>query len=457
MKISPSGNRNPRRFAVGFGAVAVTSALVLTGCATDSADGPTTVTIAVVANPQMEDLEKLSAVFEEENPDINVEFAVLPADQLKDNVTKDIATKAGQYDLVMLGPDQGQLWANLGWLENLSPFAAEDAAYDIDDIIPSVRDSLSLDGDLYVAPFYAEGGMLAYREDLFEAAGLVMPERPTWDEVAEFAAALNVPGETAGICLRGVPNSGGSAMTLITMMDAFGGALYDMDWKATVSSPEATAATEMYIDLITNYGEPGASTAGFNECLTSYAQGQSAMWYDATVASSIIEDPESSAIVGKSGYVLPPTAAEKEAVSFYWSWGIGMPTTSDDKDAAWKFLSWATSKDYISLVGEELGYVRIPPGTRLSTYEIPEYLAEGEAFAQITLDSIAAVDIVNPGPAERPYKGGGWMDIAEGPNLETQFAQEITAIITGDQDIPTALAKIDKIFNESAIATGLQK
>jgi sorbitol/mannitol transport system substrate-binding protein len=54
----------------------------------------------------------------------------------------------------------------------------------------------------------------------------------------------------------------------------------------------------------------------------------------------------------------------------------GDPVDVENADQAWEFLSWATSKDYAKLVGEELGWSRVPPGARLSTYEIPEYQEE---------------------------------------------------------------------------------
>ena len=95
------------------------------------------------------------------------------------------------------------------WLVDLTDLAAEDPAYDVDDFFQPVRDGVSFEDRLYAVPFYGESSFLMYRKDLFKQAGLTMPERPTWDQVAEFAKQLKDPSQDrAGICLRGKPGWG---------------------------------------------------------------------------------------------------------------------------------------------------------------------------------------------------------------------------------------------------------
>ena len=168
--------------------------------------------------------------------------------------------------------------------------------------MPAVRKGLSVGDKLYAVPFYGESSFLMYRKDLFEQAGLQMPERPTWTEVAEFARKLKTP-DRAGICLRGLPGWGEQLAPLNTVINTFGGRWYDEEWNAQLTSPETTKAVTFYLDLIKDAGEPGAPNAGFSECLTAYSQGQAAMWYDATVAAGSLEDPKVSKVVGKNGYV----------------------------------------------------------------------------------------------------------------------------------------------------------
>jgi sorbitol/mannitol transport system substrate-binding protein len=427
-------------------------AIGLTACSSGGEEGGTTeITVAAVANPQIEDLQALSKTFEAEHPDVKVNFAILPESQLQDRVTQDIATKGAQFDAVMLGPDQTTVWAQNGWLENLTPFA-EEGDYDPDDLIASVRDALSVDGDQYAVPFYSEGAFLTYRKDLFDAAGLTMPEQPTWDDVLGFAEVLDSP-DIAGICLRGAPTSG-AQMVYTTMIDSYGGAWYDMDWNSVLDSPEAVQAMEMYLAL-QQYGVDGAPSADFPECLNAYSQGKAAMWYDATVGATVIEDPASSTVVGKSGYAAGPVAVT-EAADWFWAWSFAIPSTSEKKQAAWDFIAWATSKDYAQLVGEEIGWISVPPGTRTSTYDIPEYLEATAAFGPQTLEVIGSVDIKDPGLEPRPYVGGGWLALPEGQSLQIMLAQEISAALAGSQTVEQALTNAAEKANQAAIDAGRQ-
>jgi sorbitol/mannitol transport system substrate-binding protein len=404
-------------------------------------DGEKTVTVATVANPQMQDIEKLSATFEKDHPDINVNFVILPENELRDRVTQDIATKGGQYDVVTIGTFEVPQWAKNGWIENLGPYTSKDSAYDAADLIPAVAKALSFENNLHAVPFYGESSFLMYRKDLFDKAGLKMPAQPTWDQVAGFARKLHDPKKNmAGICLRGLPGWGELFAPLNTVVNTFGGAWYDQNWNAQLTSAPFKQATQFYVDLVKQAGEPGAPNAGFTECLTAYSQGHAAMWYDATVAASLLEDPKSSKVAGKNGYA-PAPVKETDWSGWLWAWSLAMPSTSKNKDAAWEFMSWATSKDYIKLVGNELGWARVPPGSRLSTYQIPEYKKAAAAFADLTVKAINQADINNAGTQPRPYTGVQYVGIPEFQSLGTSVSQEISAAIAGRQTVDQALTK----------------
>ena len=115
---------------------------------------------------------------------------------LRNAATKDVATKGGQYDIMTVGAYEVPIWGQNRWLEDLTDLAAEDPAYDVDDFFQPVRDGVSYDDRLYAVPFYGESSFLMYRKDLFEQAGITMPERPTWDQIAEYAAKLKDPAWT---------------------------------------------------------------------------------------------------------------------------------------------------------------------------------------------------------------------------------------------------------------------
>jgi sorbitol/mannitol transport system substrate-binding protein len=419
--------------------------------------GKTTITVATVANPQMQDIEKLTSFFEKDHPNIHVNYVTLPENELRDRVTADIATKGGQYDVVTIGTFEVPQWAKNGWIENLKPYTDKDSSYDVNDLIPAVSKALSYNNSLYAVPFYGESSFLMYRKDLFAQAGLTMPAQPTWDQVATFARKLNDPKKNqAGICLRGLPGWGELFAPLNTVVNTFGGRWYDMSWNAELTEPAFKQATQFYVNLVKDAGEPGAPNAGFTECLTTYSQGHAAMWYDATVAASLLEDPKTSKVAGKNGYAPAPVKDTKWS-GWLWAWSLAMPTDSKKKDAAWTFMSWATSKDYIKLVGQQLGWARVPPGSRLSTYQIPEYKKAAAAFADLTVKAINQADITNAGTQPRPYIGVQYVGIPEFQSLGTAVSQEISAAIAGRESVDQALQKGEAQATQVAKEAGYKK
>jgi sorbitol/mannitol transport system substrate-binding protein len=429
--------RRAARLAI---ALPVVAALALGGCTWAGAGGGTgkgTVTVAIVANPQMRDIQKFTAEFQRKYPDIKVRYVTLPENEARARITQDVATKAGQFDVVMIGTYEAPIWGKNGWLTDLTKYARDDRAYDVNDLMPAVRKGLSADGKLYAVPFYGESSFLMYRKDLFKQAGLTMPEHPTWTQVADFARKLKTP-DRAGICLRGLPGWGEQLAPLDTVINTFGGRWYDEKWNPQLTSPATAKAVKFYLDLVKQAGEPGAPNAGFSECLTAYTQGQAAMWYDATVAAGSLEDPKVSKVVGKNGYVAAPVMETKWS-GWLWAWSLAIPTTAKDPDAAWKFLSWATSKEYIRMVGERVGWTRVPPGSRLSTYRIKQYVDASSGAAQVTLDALKTIDPNKATKQPVPYTGIQYVQIPEFQDLGTSVSQQFAAVLAGNESVESAL------------------
>ena len=418
--------------------------LVLTGCAGAGSIGASdkTVTIAMVSNSQMTDARKLSSKFEAENPDIKLKFITLSENQARAKITASTAMTGGEFDVVMISNYETPQWAQNGWLVNLSDYIKKTPGYDENDFIPSLRESLSYKGDMYSVPFYGESSFLMYRKDLLEQAGITMPRDPTWQQVADAAAKLGSP-DMAGICLRGKPGWGEVLAPLDTVINTFGGRWFDMGWNAQLTSPEVEQAVDFYVNLVRQHGEPGAATSGFGECATQFSQGRAAMWYDATSAVNTVESPDSSNVVGKVGYAMAPKAV-KDNPGWLYTWSLGIPKSSKKPDAAWKFISWMTSKDYIKLVGNELGWEHVPPGSRLSTYQIPQYRDISAAYGPITLDSINHADSAHPTVQPVPYTGVQFLAIPEFQDLGTRVSQQISAAIAGQKSVADALKQSQK-------------
>ena len=431
----------PIRYAV---AVAAVTSLVLSGCGAGgggSAGDAKSINVLMVGNPQMVDIEKLTKDSFTKDTGIQVNFTILPENELRDKVTQDIATKAGQYDVATIGAYEVPIWSKNEWLTPLDDYA-DSGDFDKADLIKPIVDSLTgEDGKMYALPFYGESSFLMYRKDILADKGITMPEKPTWDQVAKIAAKVDgaQPG-MKGICLRGLPGWGEMFAPLTTVVNTFGGTWFTEDWEAQVNAKPFSDAVNFYVDLIKEHGEPGAAQAGFTECLNAMSQGKVAMWYDATSAAGSLEDPAVSKVAGKVGYAFAPVK-ETESAGWLWTWAWAMPNTTKKADAAGEFMTWASSKEYENLVGNELGWAQVPAGKRQSTYEIPEYKEAASAFGAKSLAAIEAADPTNPGVQPRPTVGVQFVAIPEFQDLGTKVSQDISAAIAGRGSVKEALDK----------------
>ena len=400
-----------------------------------------TVTVAVVSNPLVtgQMIPLTESVFEKQNPGIKVKFATYTEGDLRAAIEKDVSTHSNSFNAVMIGPYEAPLFAKNNWLVDLSKqYIASDPAYDAADLLPPVAKALSYNGDLYAAPFYGESSMLYYNKTLLKAAGVTLPEHPTWDQVQAAAAKLNQPGKVSGICLRGLAGWGDNMAALDTVINTFGGEWYNTSWQAQLNSPATTAAINFYVNLVKQYGEPGASNDSFNQLLTLYGQGKCAMWYDATVAATSIAG-EFPSVYAQTGYAFAPT--EKTSSSgWLWSWSLGIPQGVSDQGAAWKWISWATSKQYDTLVAQKYGWSAVPPGNRTSLYSNASYLKAAAPFANITLQSIDGTDPDHPTVNKVPYVGVQYVDIPQFETLGMTVGQQIAGAIAGTESVSQAIS-----------------
>jgi sorbitol/mannitol transport system substrate-binding protein len=433
-------------------AISVALGLAATGCAGwgGGGGGGDSLNVLMVNNPQMIDLQKLTANNFTKQTGIKVNFTVLPENDVRDKISQEFSSQAGQYDVATVSNFEIPIYARSKWIAPLSPYIAKDQGFDQADIFKPMTKALSGDdGQVYGEPFYGESSFLMYRKDVLQAKGVTMPAKPTWQQVADIAAQVdNAQPGMAGICLRGQPGWGQVFAPLTTVVNTFGGTWFTDDWQAQVDSQPFRNAVNFYVNLVRQHGENGAPQAGFTECLNDLIQGNAAMWYDATSAAGSLEAADSK-VKGKIGYAPAPVVETKSSGWLYaWAWGIQQ--ASSKKDDAWKFISWASGKDYENLVGRQIGWSSVPAGKRESTYANPDYLKESAAFAEPTKAAIESADPSNPGVQKRPAIGIQFIDIPEFPDLGTQVSQDISSAIAGKTSVDSALKKGQKLADDVA-------
>ncbi|KPG96075.1 MULTISPECIES: sugar ABC transporter substrate-binding protein [Pseudomonas] len=398
--------------------------------------GAQTLTIATVNNSDMIRMQKLSKTFETEHPDIKLNWVVLEENVLRQRLTTDIATQGGQFDVLTIGMYEAALWGAKGWLE---PMKDLPASYALDDVFPSVREGLSVKGSLYALPFYAESSITYYRTDLFKDAGLTMPERPTWEQIAGFAEKLTKKDkEQYGICLRGKAGWGENMALITTVANAYGARWFDEKWQPEFNGPEWKNALNFYVDTMKKSGPPGASSNGFNENLALFNSGKCAMWVDASVAGSFVTDKTQSKVADHVGFTFAPHQVTDKGSAWLYSWALAIPTSSKAKDAAKEFSAWATSKEYGELVAKTDGIANVPPGTRASTYS--DAYMSAAPFAKVTLESLKAADPGKPTLKPVPYIGIQLVTIPEFQAVGTQVGKLFSAALIGQTTVDQALA-----------------
>jgi sorbitol/mannitol transport system substrate-binding protein len=402
-----------------------------------------TLTIATVNNGDMIRMQRLAADFTRQHPDIELRWVTLEENLLRQRVTIDIATQGGQYDVMTVGNYEVPIWAAQGWLVPLDDLGED---FDNGDLLPAIAASLSYDGRLYAAPFYAESALTMYRTDLFEKAGLTMPESPTWRFIREAADRITDREHGIyGICLRGKAGWGENMAFVSTLAHSWGARWFDMTWEPQLESDEWKGAVSYYVDLLRRDGPPGASTNGFNQNLALFQAGRCGIWIDASVAASFVSDPRQSKVADRVGFALFPThGGLQNHGNWLWAWSFVIPATSTRVEAAKTFVEWATGKAYTRLVANESGWADVPPGTRQSLYANAEYQSAAP-FAAITLKAIDAAHTRNPSVQKVPYVGGNFVSIAPYQGIGTVVGQQISAAVAGQISAGAALAHAQNI------------
>jgi sorbitol/mannitol transport system substrate-binding protein len=415
------------------------------------ASAETALTIATVNNGDMIRMQGLTEDFTAKNPDIKLQWVTLEENVLRQRVTTDIATKGGQFDVLTIGTYEVPIWAKQGWLVPLDNLGAD---YDVDDLLPAIRAGLTYEGKLYAAPFYGESSMIMYRKDLFEKAGITMPESPTWDFVADAARKLtDKTNEVYGICLRGKAGWGENMAFLTAMSNSFGARWFDEKWVPQFDQQPWKDTLTFYVNLLKDAGPPGASSNGFNENLALFNAGKCAMWIDATVAASFVTNPKESKVADQVGFALAPNTGKGKNANWLWAWSLAVPAGSQKVEAAEKFVSWATSKGYTQLVASKEGWANVPPGTRKSLYDNPEY-QKAAPFAALTLASINSADPTKPTVDPVPYTGVQFVAIPEFQGLGTTVGQFFSAALAGSSSVDDALTQAQQTATDEMTQAG---
>jgi len=384
------------------------------------------VNLLLANHPWGEMLKTLVPEFEKISG-IKVEVQSYFEDQLDQKVSVQLTSGSSKPDVFMYRPtQQAKLYAKNGWTEALDGYAKSDPEYDLNDFFASAIGSTTVEGQLYGIPILTEREIIYYRKDILEQENIAIPK--TFEELEAAAKKLHNPGqEFYGFAGRGERTA--LVKSVASYLYSTGGD-WMVDGKASVNTPEAIKAFTYFGSLLKNYGPPGVLNFNWPQVLELFAQGKAAFATDADSLYTNVIDPEKSKVVDKVGYALLPAGDAGSRPTNAAGWGLAMSSKSNEKDAAWAFIKWATSKE-IMLELQKKG----SPGARLSVMNDP---AGAQGFPP-ELFEVMKASIENGVAYDRPQV----ISVGEARHVIGEIVQKV---IQGEQNIQAVADKANAAF-----------
>jgi len=352
----------------------------------------TTLRLAVASHPSTEAFKKMNAKFEELTG-ITLEVDEMEEGALGQKLLLESTSAEPSYDIIMSYPEAMPTLAGSGYLEPLDSYIEDSSKtpvwYDYEDILQAYRDMMIFEGPHYAIPFAGETVFLFYRQDLFDKYEYLVPT--TMDELMEAAAFFDSKEEgLSGISMRTRVGWEFTYMWSVFIFP-FGGEMLDPTMSEPgLDKPETIASLQYLIDIM-EYAPTGVESFSFSEAWDAFMQGKTALMVEASAAAPEVENPDKSVVAGNVGYA-PMPAGPAGAYSGVWGWGYGMPAGSPNKDAAYAYIMYMTSR---AMQDEYIENGGIP--SRSSYLEDPDKQAENPYF-EATLNTLdQAADLLEKG------------------------------------------------------------
>ena len=275
---------------------------------------------------------------------IKVQMEMYGEDQLQQKLAVEFSGGAANIDVFMSRPlQEGRMLAKNGWYEDLTPYFKDDADYDFDDYTDGSKQCTFIDGIQTSIPLVTEVEILYYRKDLLDAAGIAVPT--TFEELEAAAEKLtDRANDMYGFVARG------QRSPLITQFSSylfsFGGDFMNSEtMTATVDTPEFIAAADFYGRMLRKYGPPGILNMSWPQAVAVFAQGKAALYTEASSLYANMLDPAKSTVADKTECAIFPRGPKAHHTYDITGWSMAISSKSAQKDAAWKFVRFITSKE----------------------------------------------------------------------------------------------------------------
>lgn len=278
----------------------------------------------------------------------------------------ELSTGSGAFDVMTLTFIFSGKWIGAGWATRLNDFIARDASVDAADFVAGAMAPMKSGNDVLALPFVAESTLMVYRNDVFEKAGVRVPN--TFDELLATAPKLQ-SADVKAYMGRGM---GGFHWIWPNYLFAYGGRWFadpPRDMTPMLAAPESIRAADVMGRLCREFNVPGGPSFTEAQASTAMMEGRAAVYIDALAWVGLAADPVKSKVKDRVGYALPPggPAGRFPQVAVH---GLQIPAAAKQKDVSWEFVKWATSKEVMGRISETTTY---PAVTRASVLAAPAY------------------------------------------------------------------------------------
>lgn len=394
--------------------------------------------------------------------DIKVNVVAAPFETFYQSIQNDIVSGTGQYDILNYPP---RFLGDLAAAENIVDLTDYAAQWDpeLDDVYPVYRLYTEWDDRLFALPFDGDRLELYYRKDLFEhedeqAAfeeqyGYALAPPETWDQYVDVAEFFT---RDAGEQLAGEdltePFAGIAEITklpdnfdwFLNRFASYGGVYFDEQMRPLLDTEAGHAALENFVESV-QYGPADILNFEYVESFDAFLQGGTAMCIQWTDVAKVAEDPNTSQIVGKTGYAQVPGAEGPDGEVVHrsvlaYNRVNSISKLAEEPEAAYRVIQFMNQPEVSQL------FVTEPAGGmdpyRISHYddpnewvqqwdELPAYIANN----QLSLEN-GYPEITMPG-ANR-YNDA----------LGTHIAQALAGQETVDEALANATAEWESITDE---------
>lgn len=259
--------------------------------------------------------------------------------------TADFVGKTAGYDLITMDIVWAGQFAANGYTVDLTEMMKRDAKdLDTADIYPKLMEALgNYKGKQVAYPFAGYANVLAYRKDLFDAAGLKAPE--TMEDLVAAAYKLTDPAKKQYGFVANGQKGPAVAQDWMQYNAEMGGAILDKDGKPALNSEANIKSLTVYRDLFKKAAPPGAADYDWGGREESFRQGIAATMQTWSVGAPGYYDPKTSKVVGKVDIALAPRGKGLPKIYGIGGWGMAINADAKDKqkEAAWTFIKWVTS------------------------------------------------------------------------------------------------------------------